>query len=108
MTIDAALLDLLPDTVNIAPYSSIDQHGTVTYGANVEYQARVEGRVRMVRDPEGNERVSTVTVYLASSPGISPKDRLTLPAGYTPSQPRIIAVERMPDENGAYYEAVYS
>jgi hypothetical protein len=106
MTLDRELLELMPQTVSIEVAAGQNEYGERTYGAPVEVRARVEGRTRVVTTMTGEERVSTSTVYLGEVVCVGPNDRITLPAGYTPQQPEILAIERMPDEKGDFYEAV--
>jgi hypothetical protein len=105
---DAELLELMPDTVVLEPYLSQDSYGQATYSAASTYQARVSGKVKKVTDANGSERVSMVTVYLASAVGVTVQDRITLPARFVPSQPKILAVGLLSDESGAYSDVVYT
>ena len=98
--------DLMPDTVTLEPWTGQDGYGEPTYGDPVTYPARVVGKTRLVRTVSGEEKVSTVTVYLGAVPGASPQDRVTLPSRFVPQQPIILAIERIPDETGALYDAV--
>jgi hypothetical protein len=104
---DNALLSLMADTVTIESASTHNEYGETTYGAASTYQARVQGRVKMIRTPMGDEKVSTVQVYLAQVTSVTVRDRLTLPARYDPTTPDILAVVQAVDENGAYGEVVY-
>ena len=100
-------LDFCPHTVTVEPFSSIDQYGTMTYGAAVSRKARVQGKTQMVTTVAGEEAVSHITVYMA--PGtIGAQDRLTLPAPFTPTQPSILDVRHVSDENGQHHIAVYA
>ncbi len=98
------LLALMPHTVTVEPLTGRDDYGRPTYGAAVQYRARVVGKQKLVRAADGAERVSATTVYLASAPGVGPEDRITLPDG---SRPPILAVSKVPDEKGAHHEVVY-
>jgi hypothetical protein len=100
--------DLMRQTVQLEPALGRDAYGAEVYGATRTVRARVEGRLRMVLTQTGQERVSTVTVYLGELTGTTPRDRLTLPAAYTPSQPPILAVGLMPDEAGVPVEVLYA
>jgi hypothetical protein len=99
-------LDFLIQTVTIEPYLGQDAYGKATYGDPVEIQARVVGKHRLVRTVTGDEKVSTVTVYLGEVRGVTVRDRITLPAPFVPSQPLILAVETTPDELGIHHERV--
>lgn len=105
---ESDLLSLMPHTITIAPWSSQNAYGEPTYGAAVSYTARVQGKMQMVRDATGIERVSTVTVYVATTAAIGPKDRLVLPTGFSPASPPILAVARHSDENGDHHVVIYA
>ena len=107
ITIDHDLLDLMPSTVTIERWTGYDEYGQREYGTPFQVQCRIEGRVRKIVAIDGQERVSMATIYLAESPGLSPNDRITL-AGYTPPQPNVLAIEKQNDENGPYYEAIFT
>jgi hypothetical protein len=99
---------LCTETVTIEPYAGQDAYTKPTFGEAVTVRCRVSGRARLVVTANGEERTSNVQVYLVSSPGVSNKDRITLPAGWTPAQPPILAIGRSPDETGAIYETIYA
>ena len=101
-------LDLMGQTVTIEPFTGRDGYGVPTYGPEVAYRARVVGRVRLVRNAQGQDVASMHTVYLAASPVIAPEDRLTLPDEYVPRTPPILAVSRVPDERGIHHVVVYA
>jgi len=108
MSLLDAVAPLCQQTVTVEPYASQDAYGAETYGSPVTYQARVVGKVRRITAASGEERVSTVTVYLVDSTGLTTRDRVTLPDGWTPSQPTILAVARVPDASGAEHEVLYA
>lgn len=102
---------MLASVVTIEPWVSHDGYGAATYGTAVEYQCRVVGRNRMIRAFDGNERLSTVQVYLSSIPTVpvvGPKDRVTLPEDHIPQQPPIMAILRETDEDGPHHLVLYT
>ena len=103
----ADLAELYAETVSIEPWTGQDAFGASTYGASVVRAARVAGRSRLVRDAGGNERVSTVTAWLAGAFGVTVKDRVTLPVRFSPQKPPLIVVEQQSDENGAHHETLF-
>lgn len=105
---ESSLLSLMPHTITVAPWASQNAYGEPSYLSAVSYIARVQGKTRMVRDSTGVERVSTVTVYVATTAAIGPKDKLTLPSGWTPASPSIIAVQRVSDESGDHHTVIYA
>jgi hypothetical protein len=106
---DAELLELMPDTVVLEPYLSQDSYGQATYGAASTYQAHIGGGgTRLGRNADGSEIVSNADIHLASVVGVTVQDRITLPARWSPRQPRILKVDLLSDENGAYSDVVYT
>lgn len=101
--------DFMPDTVTYEPYGSEDAYGAKVYGTAKTVKARVEQLARLVRDANGREVVSNTRVILkpvatdgsAFTPTV--KDRLTLPAGYTPQAPPPINVLRVNDDGGLHH-----
>jgi len=98
--------DFMTDTVTIEPLASRDSYGTASYGAAVSYPCRVDGKMRQVVDANGVERVSTAMIYLPGTPAIGPTDRLTMPAGFSPSQPPILSVNPLTDEFGPHHTEI--
>lgn len=102
------LLDLFPDTITVEPYVSSDGKGKATYGAGVDRTARIsQGHHKIIRMPDGQERVSTIMAVFAGAFNITAKDRYTLPARFSPRQPVAISVVHSSDENGAHHERVF-
>lgn len=99
-------LDLCPHTITVEPFVSLDLYGNYAYGAPAVYQARVQGKNKMVTLMTGEEVVSSVQVYLAEFVG--PKDRVTLPAIFQPTQPSILSVQRVSDESGSHHTVIYA
>lgn len=100
------LQPLLRQSVTIAPRSSIDGYGEITYGAAVTYRARVAGQRKLVRGPTGEEVLSTHRVWLSSAAVVGAQDRITLSTGDVGStetgalQPPILEVYVYADETG--------
>jgi hypothetical protein len=105
VAIDPELLDLMTETITVEPFAGETGRGVRSYGSASTYQCRIVGKRRMVRDAQGEEIVSTRTIYLGSAPGVTVRDRLTLPNG---DQPMILSVASTPDEDGTYYETIYT
>lgn len=108
-----SFLDLMPDVVKIAPFSSRDAYGVSTYGADVGYNARVVGQRRLVRDAAGREVTSSYTVYLGTNAVIGVEDRVTLSTAVAQStaehhlHPPILGVGRYPDQVGVHHVVVF-
>lgn len=102
----AEWLNMCPHTITVEPFASVDLYGNYSYGAPVTYRARVQGKMMMIANMQGEEVVSRVQVYLMEPVG--PKDRVTLPATFQPTQPSILSVQRVSDENGSHHTVVYA
>jgi hypothetical protein len=106
--------DMLTQTVVIEPYVSQNAYGVATYGRRKTYRARVapiltrrrRGQA-IARDREGREIIASLAVYLLTNELIDPRSRLTLPTGYVPQQPPILAVAPFPDESGIHHTMLY-
>ncbi len=94
-------------SVTIAARTSQDVHGVATYSTSpTTYRARVVGKRRRVLDKDGQQVISSQTVYLATGDMVLPTAKVTLStadAGSTESHaltPPIIATGRYPDQVG--------
>ena len=104
---DADLKLLMADRVPIAPRAGRDLFQNPTYGAAVEHPARVVGKVTRVKTQNGEEKVSTVTVYVDTVAAISLEDQLTLPGGWLPRTPQILKVQPVENEDGPDHTVLY-
>lgn len=95
--------DFMTDTVLIEPFTGTNSYGTPSYAPSIAYPCRVDGGTKIVVDEKGQERVSHATIYIAGLPVIGANDRLQLPAGFLPQQPKILAVNRFTDEVGPHH-----
>ena len=89
---DAALLELFPDTITIEPFSSMSVSQAITYGAAVTYAANVSSEWSKSIGRSGTELSSGVRVIIPDRVHIDPRDRVTLPTGWVPNQPPIKSV----------------
>lgn len=103
-------LDMCADTVTVEPFTSYstDGYNTPVYGAALTLRARVEQGPKQIIDAEGRMVVSTVRAYLGSTGLFTVKDRLTLPAGFAPTQPALLKCEPVRDETGLHHTVLYS
>lgn len=100
MTLMNEMADFLPHLISIEPYSGQDRFGEPSFGTAVVYKGRVELKNRMVRDSLGQERVSRGKIFLNTQTIPSSKDRITLPTGYEPTNPEILAIHPKENETG--------
>lgn len=105
---------LMRQVILVAPRSGHDSFGNPAYGADVSYFGRLVGKRQLVRNVEGQEVVSSQTVYLRSGDNILPSARVTLSTADVGSTeewsltPPIIETGRYPDEHGDFlYSALF-
>jgi hypothetical protein len=105
--------DMMPQTVNIATLSSLNDFGEPSYGADVSYKARIVGRAENVVDWTGQEIFSRSHIYLGSNVKIGASDRVTLSTDDVAStgqeivSPRILAVNHVPDQTGFHHTKIW-
>ena len=97
-------LDMMPQTVQWAPFVSRSQYGEPTYGDRVPYRARVVYRDRLVRRADGQLVISPVSVWLGTYLDVKVEDKIILPDG---TAPEILSVDRIPDENDMHHVKIY-
>lgn len=90
--LDPALLELMPDEITIEPWQSTSVTQAHTYAAAVTYAAQVVNQYELVIDSNGRSIKSTARAIIPDRVHIDPRSRITLPAGWVPSQPAIVAV----------------
>lgn len=104
MAFEPEFLDLMTQSVTIAlPTGGYTDRGAPAFAAGTSYTSRIVEKNKMIRTAEGQERVSRAAIYLATTDVISPEAQLTMPTGFTPTNPPILAVERYPDEHGPHH-----
>lgn len=99
----ADFLDMMSDTVIVAPLSSRDDYGKPTYGTGVSYTARVTFKDRWVRRSDGTEVLSKGVVWIGATPTVKVDDQLTLSDG---SSPPILQADTISDEDGPHHVKV--
>lgn len=102
---EPAFLEFFKQSVEIAPFAGNDptQDGAAVYHTPVAYAARIAGSSRRVLTDDGEVVLAKQVVYLPTDASITTKDQITLPEGYEPRRPPILAVNRYPDETGAIH-----
>lgn len=101
---DSQLNDVLNNKVVIEKVESSDARGGTTYQDPVNVSCYMAGEQKMVRDMQGQEVVSTLSLFIsdtdAAKLNLKHTDRITLPDG---RQPPIIAIGSFFDERGKLF-----
>ena len=98
-------LDMCPHQITVEPFIGLDSYGAYTYGSSMVYRARIQGKNQLVMTMKGEEAVSHITIHVASST-VGPRDRITLPAPFSPTVPNILDVQHVSDESGGHHTVV--
>ena len=80
----SALRAMLTDTVSHAVATGQDDYGQPTYAPATARPARIEYKVRRIRNAQGDEVISRCRVFLEGSPAVGIQDQLLLPDGTAP------------------------
>lgn len=99
-------LDLMPRSITVEPWASEDSGGKVTYGTGVVYQCYIKDDAKVWRWEDGREVQSRRTIYVHGS-SIGRKDRITLPAGYSPLVVIPVWLVRHDDNEGYHHTEIY-
>lgn len=105
MAWDPAFLELMPITVTVEEVASRNAYGAPTYSTATSHRARIREKMERVFDVDGRENWAKSKVWLAPDddgnlPELKTGSRVTLPDG---TQPPILAVERVHDEDGVHH-----
>lgn len=117
MSFEAEFLDFMPFTVAVAPFIGLDRNNEASYGADVNYRARIVGKVISLRRSEKEDATPVFDVYLGGivnlDGSITPvgntlfttNDKVTLPVnqGWVDETPIIFAVARATDDEGHHH-----
>jgi len=104
---------LMKNSVTIEPFASYDAYGNASYGAAVEYEGAVVGKMERVIGQDGQEVPCRQTVYLKTGVTLRPEDKITLSTGDVVStqsyaiNPTIISIGRFPFNGSSGCTVVY-
>lgn len=101
---DAEFKELMPHSITVEPPAgTFSDRGQPNFGTAVTYTCYIEPSEEIVRTANNEERKASHKIYVDSTAAINPEGRLTLPVGYDPRQPPILASKLVSDENGAHH-----
>ena len=106
--IGTPLLKFYKFTVTIEPWTGqSDDMNKPIYGPACPYLAKIERQERILREDNQTTIRSRRWVYLyTTDTSISTKDRITLPVGFEPRQPKILDVRSTMDHNGIHHMVI--
>ena len=99
--------DLMVHTILIAPRTGQNSYGKPTYGSDVTHKGRIMRKVKRVLTDSGEERMSDRSIVLAEAASISALSRITLPAGYEPLIPPVVAVRKFVAEDNSVHSIIF-
>lgn len=94
-----AFTTLLRQTVTRKPWTGQDGYNEATLGTSASLTVRVQPAYRMIR-VQGEEKVSTATIFFDADPGLDLRDQLTLADGTTP---QILTISRHVGADGTVH-----
>lgn len=102
--LNTALEKFFVYTVTIEPFTGENDFNKPTYGPACEYRAKIERQQRITREGDMQTIRSRRMIFLYTiDTSITVKDKLTLPAGWEPLQPKILDVRLVHDHNGVHH-----
>jgi hypothetical protein len=100
---------MMPHTITVrAPDGTYTSRGQPNLGAPQSYTCYidpVQGE-SIVRSASNEERQASYKIYVASTTAINPEGELTLPAGFDPQKPPMLASALIADEDGPHHVVI--
>ena len=78
----------------------MDKYGSPTYGTAVSYSAKVEESEKTHTTVSGQEVAGGYKIFLDTTSIPDINGQLTMPTGFSPTNPPILAVRPVSDHNG--------
>ena len=104
MAFEADFLEFMTQSIDVEqPDGTFTDRGKPNFGAPISIQCRIVLKNEIVRAFDGQERFSKARIYMDTTTIITPESKLTLPVGFTPLNPPILAIDREPDEEGDHH-----
>lgn len=103
---EAAFLELMPHTVQLARRTGRDGFGQPTYGAPTPHRALVMHDEQLVRTADGTDVIAKTVAYIAGPIEIDVEDQLVVPAPFATDPPSpLLSVAMRADETGVVHHA---
>lgn len=95
-----ALKAMLTETIGHAAYTGMDQYGKPTYGPVIQRPARIQYKVTVIANAQGQQRTSTTTAYTDGDFVVNVRDQIFLPDStapaiqeiYSPRDPWVVGI----------------
>lgn len=101
--VEPALRALMTQTIRVSTRSGHTAYGAPSFAATATtYRARIVDRPGFTRGNTGEDVAYRSIAWIASTGSLHVDDRYLLPDG---TSPPVVALERYPDERGAYHHA---
>lgn len=95
----------MTQTIRVSTRSGHTNYGAPIFAATAStYRARIVDKPGFVRSNAGEDVAFRTVAWLASTAPLTIDDRFTLPDG---TSPPAVALERFPDQNGAYHVKLF-
>jgi len=105
MSFDTELLDLMPHTIVVQGFDSVNQYGEETYSTGTtSYQALVEEHPQFIRNSYGETVLASHIAYVHSTERIPVTSMVTLPDG---NQPALVRSDVFSDEDGLHHVVLF-
>lgn len=97
------IADYLRQEVSVEALSGTDSYGQPTYSAATSVMARYEARATLVRDPQGQQVISSARVFLPASAAAPVGSRVT----YAGATYRVLSLETAEGLLGPSHQIAY-
>jgi hypothetical protein len=74
---------LTKNIITVYPFSSIASSGAISFGSAVTYLARISHKIEHKKDAEGQQYISTASIYIAGDQAIDKRSKIVMPDGTT-------------------------
>ncbi len=105
MSFDSEFLELMPHTIVVQGFDSVNQYGEETFSTSAStFDALVEEHPQFVRNSYGETVLSSHIAYVASTNRIPVTSMVTLPDA---TQPALIRSDVFSDEDGIHHIVLF-
>ncbi len=104
MSLEATFLTMMPSTVTLYAFSSMDAYGKPTFsGAGTTVRCRIMDNLRVDRNSEYFDSNYTGTIIFYGNPTIDELTRIVLSNG---DEPQIVSIRKHIDDEGSHHTTV--